>query len=220
MLQGIPENYSQTVTTPALSIVNMTFPDSEHVFVTLKNSQYSARVANVTEMTVTLENGTEKEVQITQPTASPYLVGIGNVTMLSAYWDWQAYLNETVKVNIYTDEGLTVSYATRTPTSLANYTTYIAIPSAPVFNTTNTTQFGIRVQNSQESSGNATITRIAVLLVNGTEVNTTFTDQTLQPGGNGNFTCVWNWAAYRNQNIVILVYTNDGLRAIYVTKTS
>ena len=132
-LQGVKA--SNATTTPALSIINTTFPDSQHILVKVENSHYSALVANVTKITVTLENGTEKEIQITQPSASPYLVGIGNVTMLSAYWDWQTYLNKTIKVNIYTNDGLVTSYATRTPANLANYTVYLTIPSAPVFST-------------------------------------------------------------------------------------
>jgi hypothetical protein len=219
-LQGVEA--SNKTTTPALSILNTTFPDSQHVFVTIKNSQYSAKVANVTKMTVTLENGTENKIQVTQPPTSPYLVGIGNETMFNAYWNWQTYLNKTVKVNIYTDEGLMASYTTRTPSSLANYTVYLTVPSAPVFNTANTTQFKVTVNNSQTSSGNATITKITVLLVNGTEIDTTFTPQaqTIIPNNNVTFTCLWNWATYRNKSIVILVYTNGGLKAIYVTKTA
>jgi hypothetical protein len=218
MLQGV--NASGLQTTPALSILNTTFPDSQHVFVTVKNSQYSARVANITKMTVTLENGTEEQVQIIQPPESPYLVGIGNTTMFSAYWDWLTYLNKTVNVNIYTDEGLVISTATRTPASLENYTVYLTIPSAPVFSTTSITRFEVTVQNNQTSGENAAITRITVLLVNGTEIDSTFTRQTLTPTNSPvNFTCTWNWATYRNQSIVIRVYTDKGLKAIYVTKT-
>jgi hypothetical protein len=216
MLQGL--NASSQQITPALGILNTTFPDSYHVLVTVKNSQYSARVANVTKMTVTLENGTEKQTPITQPSASPYLVGIGNVTMFNAYWDWGNYTSKTVKVNIYTNEGLVTSYETRTPA--ANDTVYLTIPSAPIFSTESITRFEVTVQNNQTSNENATITRITVLLVNGTEIDSTFTPQTLPPTNSPvNFICVWNWSTYRNTSIVICVYTNNGLKAIYVTKT-
>jgi hypothetical protein len=170
-------------------------------------------------MTVTLENGTEDEVQITQPTTSPYLIGIGNVTLFNCYWNWQNFLNKTVTVNIYTTDGLVTSYTTRTP--LANYTVYLAIPSAPVFSISNTTGFNVTVQNSQAPSGNATITitRITVLLANGTEREASFTSQPLTPNSTVTFTCTWKWATYGNENIVICVYTNEGLEAIYVMKT-
>jgi hypothetical protein len=217
MLQGI--NASRPQITPALSMLNITFPDSHHIFVTVKNSEYSARLANITRMTVTLENGTEEQIQITQPPASPYLVGIGNTTMFSAYWDWHTYLNKTVNVNIYSDEGLIISAATRTPASSANYTIYLTVPSAPVFNAASITRFTVTVQNNQTSSENATITRITVLLVNGTEIDSTFTQQTLTPNSTANFTCTWNWQTYQNQSIVVRVYTDEGLKAIYVTKT-
>lgn len=215
MLQGV--NASGQQITPALSILNTTFPDSQHVLVRVENSQYSAEMANVTKITVTLENGTEKQVQIIQPPASPYLIGIGNVTLFNCYWNWQNYLNKTVTVNIYTTDGLVTSYTTRTP--LANYTVYLAIPSTPVFSTSNTTAFNVTVQNSQASSGNATITRITVLLANGTERETSFMAQTLTPNSTLTFTCTWKWATYGNENIVICVYTNEGLGTIYVMKT-
>lgn len=222
MMQGL--NASSQQITPALSILNTTFPDAQHVLVTVKNSQYSAKVANVTKMTVTLENGTEIPIPIIQPPASPYLVGIGNVTMFNAYWDWnQTYPNKTVKVNIYTNESLVTSYITRTPVSSANYTVYLTIPSAPIFNTGSITRFEVTVQYNQTYNENATITKITVLLVNGTEIDSTFTpqNQTLTPTNSIlNFTCTWNWSTYRNTSIVICVYTNNGLKAIYVTKTS
>ena len=112
MLQGVQASAQRF--TPGLSILNATFPDSQHVFVAVKNSQYSGRAANVTKITVTLENGTEEQVQITQPPTSPYIVGIGNVTVFGASWDWQTYLNKTVVIQVYTSEGLKAIYVTRT----------------------------------------------------------------------------------------------------------
>jgi hypothetical protein len=222
MLQGVKAS-GQQVTRPAapLSVLGPpTLPDLQHVLITVKNSQYALRAANVTKITVTLENGTEiPPLQITQPSTPPYLIGIGNVTMFSAYWNWTTYLGKTVNINIYTDEGFAAFRAITTPTSISNYTVYLTIPSTPIFNTADMTRFNVTIHNSQVSSGNADITRITVLLANGTEIDSTFTPQTLTTNSTVTYTCGWDWAAYRNKGIVIRVYTNDGLKAIYVTKT-
>jgi hypothetical protein len=221
MQQGIPENYSQPITTPALSVLNATFPDSQHVLVTVENSQYAAGDASVENITVTLENGTEEPVQIIQPpTSPPYLVGIGNTTMFSASWNWTNYLNEPFSITIYTNEGYSTSYATTTPSNILNYQVYISIPSAPIFNA-GLPGFNVTIQNDKQSNGSTTITGIAFLLTDDTihNGNCTSLPYTLAAEGNETFTCQWSWTNYTNKSIVILVYTNEGLKAIYVTTT-
>jgi hypothetical protein len=221
MLQGVTAQGAQT-TRPAaiLSMVGApTFPDSQHILVTVQNSPtYSTKAANVTRITVTLANGTERALSIV-PTP-PYVIPIGDETMFSASWDWTTYLNKTVTVNVYTNETLATSYKTTTPASLANYGIFLSIRLMPVFSSANTTQFKTTVQNNITSSGTATITSITVLLVNGTEVPASnFTIQAIVPGGNATFVCLWNWQTYRNKSLVVRVYTSDGLKAIYVTRT-
>jgi hypothetical protein len=220
MLQGIPENYSQTITTPALSALNVTFPDSQNALVTVENSQYAAGNASVENITVTLENGTEEPVQIIQPhTSPPYLVGIGNTTMFSASWNWTKYVNEPISITIYTNEGYSTSYATTTPSSVSNYQAYLSIKSA-TFNKTDTAQFFVNVTNSIYSVEGANVTRISVLLENGTLINATITSQMVPNNGSIiTFTCGWDWSAYQNKSIVILVYANNEPEAIYVTGT-
>lgn len=222
MLQGVKASGTQT-TRPAAPLkipVAPILPDSQHVLITVQNSPYALRPANVTKITVTLINGTQNEIRIIQPITPPYLIGIGNTTMFSAYWNWQNYLNKTVTFNVYTDEGLATFRAIITPLTIANYTIYLTMPTPPVFSTTNTTQFELTLHNNQTSTGSATITRITVLLANGTEINTAFTPQTtLTTNSTITFTCEWNWATYHNKSVVIRVYTSDGLKTIYVTKT-
>lgn len=221
MLQGVKASGQQTTSLAApLKIpVAPILPDSQHVLITVQNSPYALRPANVTKITVTLINSTENPIQIVQPGAPPYLIGIGNTTMFSAYWNWQNYLNKTVTFSIYTDEGLAAFRGIITPSSSSNYTIYLTIPTLPVFNTNNTGQFEVTIHNNQNSTGSATIIRITVLLANGTEIDTTFTSQTIAPNNNATFACNWDWSTYSNKSIAIRVYTSDGLKTIYVTNT-
>jgi len=223
MLQGISASGSQTTSPNAiLSMAGPpTFPDLQHVLVTVRNSPtYSLKEANITSITVTLDNGTTKTLSIVQPTTPPNLVGIGDVTMLKASWNWANYVNRTVTVNVYTNETFVVSYATRTPTSVANYSVFLTIPSAPTFSSADTVHFNVTVDNGPSSSASANVTRITVLLVNGTEIASNFTSQTIAPSANATFVCSWNWSTYRSQGIVVRIYTGSVLRTIYVTKTS
>jgi hypothetical protein len=219
MLQGINAT-GQGLTPPAglLTITNATFPDTQHVVVTVQNSPYSTIPANVTRIQI-LENGKVFNVSGVLPSL-PQLVGINNITMFNAPWNWTNYLNVPINITVYTSEGYSTSYATTTPSNISNYQVYLSILSAPTFNAS-LPGFNVTIYNGQQSSGNATITRIEVFLVNGTTNNATCTSlpYTLIAGGKETFTCQWSWTHNSNKSIVILVYTTEGLKAIYVTTT-
>ena len=223
MLQGINATAPLLVTPPAglLKITNATFPDTQHVLVTVQNSQYSTIPANVTTVQVQLESGTILYNNKTGVYPSlPQLVGINDTTMLRIPWNWINYLNVPINITIDTNEGYSTSYATITPSSISNYQVYLSILSAPTFNAS-LPGFNVTIYNGQQSTGNATITRIEVFLANGTIDNAVCTSlpYTLTAGGNETFTCQWSWTNYSNKSIVILVYTDEGLKAIYVTTT-
>jgi hypothetical protein len=141
--------------------------------------------------------------------------------MFNCNWNWANYPNKTIDIIISTNEGYsTPPFAVTTPSNISNYQVYLSIPYLPtIFNPANITRFSLNVTNNQFSVRNATVTRIAVLLENGTEINATITPQMVPINSTATFTCVWDWSTYRNKNIVILVYTNDELRAICVTQT-
>jgi len=220
MLQGINATSQQVTTPPAglLTISHVVFPDNQHILITVQNSRYSTIPANVNRIFVQLENGTEYNITRVYPSL-PQLVEISNTTMFSAYWNWTNYLNEPIDIIIHTNEGYSTSYATTTPSSVANYQVYLSIQSA-TFNKTDTTQFFVNVTNSNSSIGSANVTRIAVLLENGTLTNSTIQSQIVPNNGSTiTFTCVWDWSTYQNKSIVILVYANNEPEAIYVTGT-
>jgi hypothetical protein len=219
MLQGF--NVSTQFTPPAekLSITNAVFSDAQHILVTVQNSQYSTKPANVTMI----------QIQFPKPyntsnvyPSLPLLVGIGNTTMFSVPWNWTSYTNTPIDILVYyyihTNESY-ATYALTTPSSISNYQVYLSIPSA-TFNAS-LPGFNVTIHNDQQSSGNATITRIKVFLANGTTNNATCTSlpYTLIAGGNETFTCQWSWTNYSNKSIVILVYTDEGLKTIYITTT-
>lgn len=226
MLQGIKESGQQITKKAALLSIpdEPVFPDTQHFFVTVKNSQYSIKTANVTKITVTFEeNATEKEIPIIHPPSGPYLINIGSVTMFSCYLDWENYLNKTISINIYTDEGFATFRVAKTPVDASSYRIFLTMPSAPNFDPANTTRFDAEVHNSELSDRNATITRITILLGNGTEINATCTSHalpwTLEINSTITFTCEWDWTAYKDKTVIIRIYTDEGLKTFYITKT-
>jgi len=220
MLQGIWPEFGQQKTPPEamLSITEEpVFPDTQHFFVTVKNSEYprSSKTALVKNITVSVEGGAEQLVQIVQPSSGPYNIGMGETTMFGCYWNWTSFLNKSVNIYIYSDEGFITFRATRTPADALNYHVYLTIPSTK-FNATILTQFDVNVTNSASSDRNANITRITVLLANGTEINATCVSLPFLLGINSTvtFTCQWDWTSYSGKNLIIRVYTNEGLKAI------
>jgi len=219
MLQGVKESGQKR--TPLAAMLSIpeepVFADTDHFFVTVQNSPYSIKTANVTKITVTFENGTEKSQNlITQPPSGPYLIRIGETTMFGCSWNWTTYLNKTVNINVYTDEGFATFRVVRTPVNTLNYTVYLNV-SSTVFNPSFTTQFNATIYNSAASARNANITRISILLANGTEIDAIITSQVVAINTSVTFTCQLNWADYRGKSIVIRVYTDEGLKAIYKT---
>ncbi|MBX5326865.1 MAG: hypothetical protein ACQXXH_03250 [Candidatus Bathyarchaeia archaeon] len=220
MLQGVKESGQKR--TPLAAMLSIpeepVFADTDRFLVTVKNSPYSIKTATITKITVTFENGTETSQNlITLPLSGPYSVGIGETTMFGCSWSWTTYLNKTVNINVYTDEGFATFRVIRTPISALNYTVYLNVTST-VFNTANTSQFEITLHNDLSSTRSANITRISILLANGTEVNATSTSLPLLLGtdSTATITCQWDWTALRGKNIVIRVYTDEGLRTIYI----
>jgi len=221
MLQGI--NASGQQLTPAaglLTITNTTFPDTQHILVTVQNSKYSTIQANVTRIQIyNMENGKGYNFTSDVLPSLPWLVGIGNTTMFNAPWNWTSYLNLRIDITVYTNETYSTSYSTTTPSNVSNFEVYLSIKSA-TFNKTDTTKFSVNVTNNIFSSESTNVTGIAVLLENGAIVNTAITPQMVPNNGNTTtFTCRWDWSTYQNKSIVILVYTNSEPETIYVTKT-
>ena len=220
VLQGINATSSQQFTPPAgLLTISTTmppvFPDTQHVLVTVQNSPYSTRPANITMIQIQLENGTLKTISGVNPSL-PRLVEIGNTTMFNLPWNWANYLNKTIDIIFYTSEGYSTFKVVTTPPTTSNYQVYLSISTA-IFN--QTANFYVNVTNSASSVASANVTRITILLENGTEKDATLTTQMVSINSTATFTCGWDWSTYRNKSLVIRVYTNDGLKAIYVTKT-
>jgi hypothetical protein len=219
MLQGFNVSTQFTPPSEKLSITSAVFSDTQHILVTVQNSLFSTKRANVTMI----------QIQAPKPYNSsnvypplPMPVGIGNTTMLSVPWNWTSYTNTPIDILIYYHIHTNESYATyalTTPSSTSNYQVYLSIPSV-TFNAS-LPGFNVTIQDGVQSKGNANVTEIAFLLADGTIHNTNCTSlpYTLIAGGNETFTCQWNWITYSNKNIVILVYTDQGLKAIYVPKT-
>jgi hypothetical protein len=139
--------------------------------------------------------------------------------MFSCPWNWADYLNQSVDIIFYTSEGYsTTPFAVTTPANASNYQVYLSISSV-TFNSTDTAQFFVNVTNSASSVESANVTRITVLVENGTEINAILTSQMVPINSTTLFTCGWDWSTYGNKSVIICVYTGQGLKAIYAIKT-
>jgi hypothetical protein len=219
MRQGI-QTFGEQTTLPksvSLGISEVVFPDTQHFLIAVNSSRYSINTANITMIQVELDNGTQ--TTITTNPSLPYLLSIGNTTMFTCIWDWSSYLNRSVNILIYMDQGVFATFrAVKTPANALNYHVYLSLPWAN-FTVADTANFSANVTNNASSDRSANITRITVLLQDGTEIDATITSQIVAINSTTTFTCGWDWTTYRNKNVVIRVYTNEGLRAIYVTRT-
>jgi hypothetical protein len=218
-LQGIKSyGQQQTPLTVLLSVTeDPVFSDSQHFLLTVNNSKYSTKPANITSIQVQLENGTKTTISTINPSL-PHSLGIGDTTMFSCSWNWANYLNKSVNILLNESDVYAAFRSTKIPASTSNYQVYLSVPWAN-FTTADTTHFSLNVTNSASSDRNANVTRITVLLENGTEIDATFTPQVVPINSMITFTCGWDWTTYRDKSITIRVYTNEGLRAFYLVKT-
>jgi hypothetical protein len=102
--------FHRTDTTPKqaqLTITDARFAtsDTNSFNITVKNSENSIAVANLTKVEVLLSDGTTQEVSVQSPPELPYDLPIGDTVTLKCLFDWSEKRTETIAITVKTPEG-------------------------------------------------------------------------------------------------------------------
>jgi hypothetical protein len=104
---------------PDILICDRTTSGIPYVNVTMSNTAFSARNANITNIVFSVGNVTSTvDGTLTNPLLAPngYLLTIGTSTAITCPWNWTVYPNQNVTVSVETADGLTVSETYGIPT--------------------------------------------------------------------------------------------------------
>jgi len=196
-----------------LSVTEVLFnaTDTTHFNVTVINHELSPISVNVTQITVTMEDGATQIIANVTPSL-PHTLHPSDSITFTCSWDWTNYRSKNVIITVYTLEGYRAYYTRATPTCVNLTITW------SLFNVTDVPYFNVTVQSSVPSSIDVNIIRITVNMTTaGNE--TIILDMTppykLSIGSSVTFMCHWDWTTYQGQNvtIVITVYTLEGYKA-------
>ena len=83
--------------------------------VTVMNSEYSLAQANITLISVTLQNGTSLEVTVEPPPSLPYSLPPDDTATFRCTWDWTTRHGENVIITVETLKGYEASYPSTIP---------------------------------------------------------------------------------------------------------
>jgi hypothetical protein len=84
--------------------------NTTHFNVTVINSEYSLAQANITLITVTLQNGTSLEVTVEPPPSLPYSLPPDDTVTFKCSWNWTNNRGENVIITVETLKGYKTSY--------------------------------------------------------------------------------------------------------------
>lgn len=216
--------YLNTTTLPLnVEITNVVFSESNmtNFDVTVTNRNESSTSVDINKITVTLQDGTEKKINQTQPTLTePYKLNASLTETFKCQWNWTEYRGKSVTVSIFTAQNYNITYIKVTPSPIE----IIDI----IFSTANTSRFSVNVRNSPFYYNHVNITSIALTFENGTEeeIDGALITPSLYPepfkldrNSNQTFTCPWNWIDYQSKNVTITVRTIDNYIAQSVETT-
>jgi hypothetical protein len=181
--------------------------DTKHFNITLNNLEGSALDLTVNKVTVTLDNGTER--QITQITPSiPKEIVSGGRQAFNCTWDWAQYRERSVTITVNTEEGFVFTKETTTPDIVQIVITDIN------FDNTDFTSFQVTVKNTETSISSADISTVQLFFENGTltevPIHTPTTPYNLPIGESVTLTCTLNWEQYRGETVSVSVETPEG----------
>ena len=205
-LQGYTASDAPRTPLPvSLTITEAVFNETatNHFNLTVQNSASSPAYANITRISLTMENDTSLDINETAPSL-PHIIPSGTSTTFTCSWNWTYYRDKNVTITVSQREGPSASYVKATPPPVL-----LTITGA-VFNATETNHFNVTVKNSEFSILDANVTAIGVTPEGAQEnviANVTPTlPRVLSPNSSVEFTCLWNWTEYQGVPVTITVY--------------
>jgi len=203
--QGFSAQYTQVTAAPIiLEITNPIFnPLETNSFnATIKNSEFSIRDANITEITVIVD-GIPTKINTTYPTLPKVLSRNASVPF-NCTWNWAEYSGKNVTIVVETQEG----YLAYSHPVLLKALTIANV----LFNPLDMDHFVVTVQNPTWL--NFTIIRMNVTVEGMASLNITVVvpslPRMLTPDTNLTFMCEWTWAGDRGKNVMVTIVTSEG----------
>jgi hypothetical protein len=143
----------------------------------------------------------------------PYVLPSNKTEIFRCDYDWATLRGLNATVTVKTLEGYEAVYTT--DVLLGALLTIQEVK----FGHVNTTYFNVTIKSSEDSTATATISRINLTLQEGNVI--VINDTTPQIGSpselnsvlmntSKTFTCFWDWTTYRDKNVTVNVYTNEG----------
>ena len=214
-LQGFTAQYSQV--TPAPIILEITEIDFDplntaNFNVTVKNSEFSIADANITEITVILEDEISEKINVTDPTL-PKVLNRTQSVQFNCTWSWAEYSGKNVTIVVKTQEG----YSAYSHSVLLKVLTITDV----LFNPVDTNHFIVTVQNP--TGLNFNITTISAKIKDGPLLNITDVEPDLPfllpQNTNITFMCSCeNWTGYQGKDVTITIETSEGYTTSRVYK--
>jgi len=214
-LQHYEVRYARVTPTPVtLTIAKAIFneTDTNHFNVTVQNSELSPTYANVTGVTVTMENGTTREINETAPSL-PRILLPNSSQEFKCTWNWTLYRSKNVTINVNQLEGYPATHTQTTPPLVI-----LEIKGAN-FSLADPHHFNFTLESSELSSMDVNVTKITVTPEAAQEVNMEYVTPTLpyklHPNSTVTFVCKWDWIDYLGKSVTITTYTLQGYNVSY-----
>lgn len=147
-----------------------------------------------------------------EPVQLPMKLNRNESLLFKCLWDWEISLGN-VTVTVETVEGYEAEDVTEAVSEVFLFVTDVE------FNETKTDEMAIKITNKPESTNLVDLTKIVLededggkFEINGSSTNPTFDPSyTLAPNSTVTFNhCIWNWTTYRDKNITVTAYANQG----------
>ena len=110
--QGYIASRIKTLPPPViLNITDVTFikVDGAYFNVTIQNSEESPTYVNITRITITMDNGTVREITKVSPKLTPpYAIYPGSSETFICVWNWHEYRGREVTITVYTLQGFVI----------------------------------------------------------------------------------------------------------------
>lgn len=196
---------SQLYPTPKVKLTLLPDLDAyrsvEYFNITVANSFES--VINVTIDKIDIFN-----LDVDATPSLPYVLNVGTEVIFRCDFNWENLAGQNVTITVKTAEGFEYDYTT---SELRGASLYIKEVD---FNTTDTSYFDVVVNSSAESTSDATVNRVDLTFSNGTTITldtpTLNITGLINPNQSSTILCLWDWNAYRNEQVTIKILTLQG----------
>lgn len=211
------EEFEQTYTTPKIlgayayvDAVEFDYTDSTYLNVTVRNSPESTTGTTINGLNITLSNQTTIMPSTLPPlNAFPIKLPPNQSTTIRCLWDWSAFRNEAITVQVLTREGFTVQNKTRdTPPPIVWNLGDIK------FDVSDLENFSVNVTNRPVSVQEINITGIK-FNQNGTVMAPTI----VAPGAQNTIQCTYNWTGFIGSSINLTVQATYGTEQTSISQT-